>query len=100
MKNISEEIIKELNDQGYSDLKYIEGRGICGVRRFMFTTGLVYGIDDYGYAGRYCYTHNFDARKALRDWDGVGDPGDDQWIKHKGGIGEYRNPKSTDIYYD
>lgn len=81
-----------LNREGYTDVRTVAGRGLCGLSRFVFTVGLVYGIDFDGYQGRYCYGSRSDALAALKEWDGAGDP-PGNWIKHKGLAGEYKNPK-------
>lgn len=74
---------KTAEELGYSNLKYLgEDRGLCGLYKMGFTTGLFVDIEEYCYEGRYCYEHWDDAAKALADWDGVGDPGGD-WIKAK-----------------
>ena len=75
---------------GYKHLHIISSRGLRGLHRFMFTTGLVYGLDSCGYVGRYCYENYADALDALISWDGIGDPPDSNWIKHKGEV-EYSN---------
>lgn len=62
-----------LTKEGYTDLRYIEGRGWCGLMRFVFTTGLCIGIDAYGYYGRYCYSDRLDALSNLHEWDGKDD---------------------------
>lgn len=80
-----------LAENGYSNLKEIEGRGMCGLTRMLYTTGLCYNLTKEGLEGRYCYENKFDAVKALEQWDGKDDP-PGQWIKHKGGTGEYSNP--------
>lgn len=80
-----------LESNGYFNLKEIEGRGVCGLLRFMFTVGLCYGLSENEYNGRYCYSNLSDAKEALDNWDGVGDPKDVLWIKHKGIAGEYSN---------
>lgn len=84
------ELRYSLELEGYSDLCEVNGRGICGVLRFIFTTAIVYGIDPVGYVGRYCYQTKSEATKALSEWNGESDPPGD-WIKHKGKI-EYSNP--------
>lgn len=44
-----------LEKEGYRGLKEIKNRGIVGLYRFIYTVGLVYGIDKNGYLGRFCY---------------------------------------------
>lgn len=81
-----------LKSEGYTDLKIINGK-ICGIHRFIFTTGLVVGLDEIGYEGRYCYETKSEALTDLESWDGNGDPSGD-WIKYKGSKGEYSNSKT------
>lgn len=91
---MTEEEKKLLVELDYYDIHDIPGRGRCGLFRFAFTTGLVYGISKDGmcYEGRYCYPNNIDAHTAIRSWDGIKDPQDDCWVKHKGWVGEWSNP--------
>lgn len=84
---------KELQEEGYFNIEKIEGRGLCGLFRFIYTTGLCYGLNEYGYEGRYCFESTADAEASLKEWDGNGDPSGD-WIKHKGEKGEYSNPNN------
>lgn len=79
-----------LRAEGYSYVVEIEGRGLCGIMRQLFTVGLFYGLDLYSYGGRYCYPTLADAVEGLLNWDGQGDP-PGNWIKHKGKF-EYSNP--------
>lgn len=79
-------LINNLHQEGYTDLREIDGRWY-GLYRFMFTTGLVVGLDEYGYEGRYCYHTMSEARNALIHWYGKGDP-PGEWIKYKGKDGE------------
>ena len=81
-----------LTIDGYRMLREIPGRGITGIFRFVFTTGIVTGIDEFGYTRRWCYENHADAVQALNTWNGEGDPPGD-WIKSKGDGGEYSNPK-------
>lgn len=92
MKN--KELRKFLEEEGYMHLKQIKGRGICGIKRFIFTTAIVYGLDEYGYKGRYCYPHHEIAALtiAYSTWDGGDDP-IGPWIKHKRDV-EYSNSET------
>lgn len=64
----------------------IPGQGLCGVQRFIFTTGLLthlrFDSVSVDYAARYCYESHRDALEALATWDGKNDPPGD-WIKEK-----------------
>lgn len=82
---------RRMQEEGYYAIREISGKGFCGLMRFAFTVGLVIGMNDVGYYGRYCYHSNAEALKALESWDGTGDPSG-EWIKYKGVGGERRNP--------
>jgi len=81
---------KQLENENYTNLKEIPGRGVCGLWKFLFTTGLCFGLDQYGYVGRYCYETTQEAEIALKYWDGVGDP-PGFWLKYKGEGGDRSN---------
>lgn len=84
------ETLEVLLREGYKAIKFVPGRGHCGLTRMFFTSALCYGLDEKSYVGRYCYHTMSEARKALDEWDGSGDP-TGNWIKHKGKT-EYSNP--------
>jgi hypothetical protein len=87
---INPKLIHVLKKNDYYYLRYIPNRGICGLQRMLFTVGLFYGLDYFSKEGRYCFTCLTEAKAALKDWDGIGDP-DGMWLKHKGESGEYDN---------
>ena len=95
---LTPELKEFLEKEGYKNLKEIEGRGICGLKGFMFTVAIVHGLDSSGYLGRWCYPHakSVDCVAAFMGWDGKGDPEGD-WIKYKGRT-EYQNPNIEDEY--
>lgn len=78
-----------LEDAGYKHLREIDDK-IYGTNRFLFTHGLMVGLDGWGYEGRYCYSSEVEALHALDKWDGKGDPSGN-WIKYKGKNGERSN---------
>lgn len=80
--------------EDYECLREVPRQGWCGLHEFAFTTGIVTRLDDGGYYGRYCYAEYADAYKALREWDGTGDP-PGPWIKYKGYDGERLGPGAT-----
>ncbi len=91
-----------LVNNGYEMLFEIKGKGVCGIKRFAFTTGLVVGLDQSGYKERYCYKNRIDAIYALIEWQEMtnqrltvaGDPEDEEWIVYKGPEGDRPNPKN------
>lgn len=92
-------LIEQLEKEGYYDMREIPSRGLCGLMRYIFTVGLVCGLTEWRLEGRYCYSKNADAKDALKEWDGVGDPKDTDWIKHKGKT-EYSNPNKENEKYN
>lgn len=86
---MARDLIKLLEIEGFTHIRVIDGK-ICGIKRFIFTTGLVVGLNKISYDGRFCYEHHSDAVAALNEWDGNGDPSGD-WIKYKGIGGERSN---------
>lgn len=64
----------------------VPGRGDCAVQRFIYTCGLLVGLElnpfTNDYKARYCYETAAEAIHALDTWDGTGDPPGD-WIKEK-----------------
>lgn len=82
----------QLEREGYKELKVIPERGICGIYSFIFTTAIVYGLDEIDYTGRYCYPKEKIKQLVLAYaiWDGKKDP-IGEWVKHKG-YKEYSNP--------
>jgi hypothetical protein len=87
--------VEELQGHGYYSIREIPGQGFCGLMKFAFTTGLVIGMESWGYKGRYCYSSASDAQVALDAWNGEGDPGG-PWIKYKGIGGEREGSKNCE----
>ena len=83
--------IQDCEELNFSDVRYLNNHGYCGLHRYMFTIGLVLNIDPFGYESRYCYQYLIDAKKALAEWDGIADPSG-PWIKHKGRGEDRTNP--------
>jgi hypothetical protein len=97
---IDPELLAFLEDQNqYSDIREVPERGICAIEKMLGTWGLHYGLTKEGHLGRYCFETYTAALTALKEWDGVGDPGK-EWLKQKGGIkGDYSNPlKFPDLF--
>lgn len=86
----NEKLIQFLKSQGYYEIRRIEGHGLCGLKKFAFTTGLIIGMEYDSYFGRYCFPTEHDALNSLNEWNGIGDPLGN-WIKYKGGGGEREN---------
>lgn len=59
---------------GYSNVRLVEGRGLCGLMRQAFTTGVFVNLEEYGHSGRICFDTWQDAELFLRDWDGKTHP--------------------------
>jgi hypothetical protein len=96
-----EYLLKTLEKEGYQNVRWIEGVGFCGTREFLYTIGLCYGLEEWGYLGRYCYPKEYaeEAKIGLESWNGkVGktDPVG-RWVKHKGTGGEWVNPNFPSV---
>ena len=63
-------LVLELVRNGYSDLRVVPGRGVCGLHRYIYTVGVCYGMDMTGMKGRFCFDTEQNARLFLKDWDG------------------------------
>ena len=68
------------------DSRVVPGQGLCAVRHFIYTDGLMTHVQidrvSCGFEARYCYEDRAAALKALHTWDGKGDP-PGPWIKEK-----------------
>lgn len=80
---------------GYEQPRVMPDGSLAALGRQLYTTGIVVGIDDMGYAARFCYGSHAVAAAALKAWDGKGDP-PGPWIKYKGRGGERLGPGATD----
>lgn len=86
------DLITILQDSGYFFIREIEGRGLCALRRMVFTVGLFVDLDEEGSNGRYCFPSLQEAVHSILSWDGKDDP-DGDWIKFKGPKEERKNPR-------
>lgn len=84
------ELIQFLKTQGYYEFRKVPNRGICSLRSFLFTTGIIIGLNKHTFFGRYCYSNEEEASVELKNWDGEGDP-KGNWLKYKGIGGEREN---------
>jgi len=73
-----------------SDHTKIKGHGLCAIKKFLFTYGLITELDESTYKERWCFESLEEAKIALKYWDGNGDPLG-LWIKYKGPEREYGN---------
>lgn len=82
MSDISEELRKYLEKDGYIGLRRLPTGELAAVKQMMFTYGLVVGIDKISWRTRFCYERALDALTALDTWDGQGWP-PGYWLKQK-----------------
>jgi hypothetical protein len=71
-----------LEEMGYLFPRQVADGEWIALFRFVFTWGLVKGLDDVGYNERWCYSSLNDALVAVANWDGEGDP-PGNWIVNK-----------------
>lgn len=82
---IDPEFAAFLKEAGITDTRLLPTGEWAGLQQFMFTTGLMVGLQhDYldFFRTRFCYKQRLDARRALEAWDGTGDPSG-PWVKQK-----------------
>jgi hypothetical protein len=84
------ELIKALTLDGYYNFRLLPNYGLCCLKKYAFTTGLVIGLSKHSYFGRYCFTNEQEAMDSLKEWNGDGDP-KGNWLKYKGIGGEREN---------
>ena len=82
----------------YVDVKQLPDGRFIGTMRLLFHWTIHVDIDPMGYwRERYCYATYEMAKRALDEWDGLGDP--DYWHKHPD-TGRRRDPVTGRIWYD
>lgn len=72
-----------LREEGYTNIITLPTGEVVALFEFIFTTGLIVGLDRFGYRIRFCFESAEDAYNAMKDWDGKGYP-PGPWIKAKG----------------
>lgn len=88
-RGVSAELAEILKRNGYSVFRRLDNGEVAGISQFIYTFGLVLGLDETGYRTRFCYPDFASALQALLIWDGFGDP-PGPWIKEKGRIERMR----------
>ena len=71
-------LVSKLMVYGYQNLRLVNGAW-CGTQRFIYTVGVVMGLDESGYKNRFCFDTEQNAALFLKEWDGTTLPviGDD-----------------------
>ena len=69
--------IKKLADDGYFHISFKPNGRLTALYRFLFTTAIITDFDETGYFSRWCYHTQGEAKKALDEWNGAGEP--DNW---------------------
>jgi hypothetical protein len=83
---------EQIKGYGYECPKQFPSGEWAALRGMAFTVAICIGLDESGYARRFCYPDALSALLALAQWDGVGDP-PGPWLVEKGGpIPDRRNP--------
>jgi len=66
--------IERMGDGTYSDVKHFDDDEAAWIARFAFSTAILYGLTLTGHRDRWCYPTAADARRALAEWNGRGEP--------------------------
>ena len=80
--NEDKDLTDVLRENGYIAWRQMPDGTMNGVLKYLFTYGLMVGLDLTGYKRRYCYENIRDAMLACVSWDGTGDP-PGPWIAEK-----------------
>ena len=72
--------IEEVGEGLYGYVRHFPDGECAWIARFMYTTAILYGLTRTGHRNRWCYHTAADARRALDEWDGVGEP--KGWHRH------------------
>lgn len=78
-----EKLIQYLEENGYFDMRVIDGQ-LCGLHRYAYTTGIVVGLTELSYERRYCYPLHREAVAAFEAMTTVDKHPDGPWVKVKG----------------
>jgi hypothetical protein len=73
-------MICEAGEGLYTDVKHFPNGECAWVARMAFTVAILYGFDTWGHRDRWCYDTHAAARRALTEWDGIGEP--KGWHRH------------------
>lgn len=80
---LSDEQRKFYEDMEYAHVCKINGK-IVGISQFLYTTGIVCGMNETGYEHRFCYHTPHEAMGALIGWIAKGGDEPTGYIKRKG----------------
>lgn len=75
-----EQFILRMGEGSYSYVKHFADGQVAWLARFAFTTAILYGLEPCGHRDRWCYQTMADARRALDEWNGEGEP--QGWHRH------------------
>lgn len=82
IEKLEPEHAKFFTDMGYGMPIKLDGK-LVALGPFLFTTGIMVGMDDQGYEHRFCYHTSDAAMIALLSWIGSDDPEPEGYITKK-----------------
>jgi len=82
VEKLPEEQIQFYKDMGYGEAIRLNGK-IVALGKFLFTCGIMVGMDEHGYECRYCYHNEDEAMIGLLAWIGSDDDEPSGYIKRK-----------------
>lgn len=74
LEKLGDAHVKFYTDMGYGMPIRLDGQ-IVALGKFLYTCGIMVGLDDHGYLCRYCYHNEDEAMIALLKW--IGDDEDE-----------------------
>lgn len=83
VEKLDEEHVKFYTDMGYGMPVKLDGE-IVALGKYLYTTGIMVGMDETGYKHRFCYATEGEAMIALLAWIGSDNEEPLGYIKKKG----------------
>lgn len=83
VEKLDDEHVKFYTDMGYGMPVKLDGE-IVALGKYLYTTGIMVGMDETGYKHRFCYATEGEAMIALLEWIGSDNEEPLGYIKKKG----------------
>lgn len=73
-KPLDFDFLKEVEKEGYFNIRYVPHAGYCGLHRYIYTIGICIGLNTVGFNERFCFDSLLGAKSFLDTWDGETNP--------------------------
>lgn len=65
--DVEEQLEAFFEGEGYEEIQKVEGWGWCGLNKYIFTWGVLYGMNHWGIQGRFCFDTRGNALAFYKD---------------------------------